>query len=158
MAAPMQTFLFNYGSQMAGKNICLIVSSASSSINDVVADAKRLVPNGKFVEPNLWIRSSQTSNCHSLIAEWLKNIDYSGLISGISAAKDSEDVKIGCTLGGLSVSGNFKSLSLFDMSGAKMLETSNSTINTTSLVPGIYVARIDNGKGMSSHKKLFIGR
>lgn len=35
MAALMQTFLFNYGTQMAGKNIGLIVSSASSGISGV---------------------------------------------------------------------------------------------------------------------------
>lgn len=39
MAAPMQTFLFKYGAQMAGKNIGLIVSSASSGISGVEADA-----------------------------------------------------------------------------------------------------------------------
>ena len=47
MAAPMQTYLFNYGSQMAGKNIGLIVSSASSGISGVVTDCKRLVPDGQ---------------------------------------------------------------------------------------------------------------
>ena len=76
MAAPFQTFLFNYGLQMADKNIGVIVSSASSGISGVVADAKRLIPNGKFVEPNLWIRSSQTSNAKSLIEQWLKDIKY----------------------------------------------------------------------------------
>ncbi len=40
MAAPMQTFLFQNGSKMAGKKIGLIVSSASSGISDVEADAK----------------------------------------------------------------------------------------------------------------------
>lgn len=76
MAAPFQTFLFNYGPQMADKNVGVIVSSASSGISGVVADAKRLIPNGKFVEPNLWIRSSQTSNAKSLIVQWLKDIKY----------------------------------------------------------------------------------
>lgn len=46
MAAPMQTFLFQNGSRMANKKIGLIVSSASSGINSVVADAKRLIPKG----------------------------------------------------------------------------------------------------------------
>ena len=73
MAAPLQTFLFNHGPEMAGKNIGLIVSSASTGISGVEADAKRLVPKGKFLTPSLWIRSSQTAGCHSLIAEWLKN-------------------------------------------------------------------------------------
>lgn len=74
MAAPLQTFLFNYGSELAGKNIGLIVSSASSGISGVETDARRFVPNGNFLEPSLWIRSSQTSNCHAMTAEWLGNI------------------------------------------------------------------------------------
>ena len=76
MAAPFQTFLFHYGPQMEGKNIGVIVSSASSGINGVVADAKRLIPEGKFLEPSLWIRSSQTSNSRSMIEQWLKDINY----------------------------------------------------------------------------------
>ena len=75
MAAPLQTFLFQYGSQMEGKNIGLIVSSASSGINGVESDAKRLIPSGNFLTPSLWIRSSQTSNCHSMIADWLNEIN-----------------------------------------------------------------------------------
>lgn len=84
MAAPMQTFLFLNGAEIAGKNIGLIVSSASSGINGVVADAKRLVPDGKFIEPALWIRSSQTSDSRSMLEQWLKDIDYSELTTSIS--------------------------------------------------------------------------
>ena len=76
MAAPMQTFLFRYGSQMEGKHIGLIVSSASSGISGVEADAQRLIPEGNFMTPSLWIRSSQTSGCHSMIADWLEEINY----------------------------------------------------------------------------------
>ena len=76
MAAPLQTFLFNHGADMAGKNIGLIVSSSSSGISGVESDAKRLIPDGNFLTPSLWIRSSQTSNCHSMVAEWLENIGY----------------------------------------------------------------------------------
>lgn len=75
MAAPLQTFLFNYGDEMASKHIGLIVSSSSSGISGVEADAKRLIPSGNFLEPSLWIRSSQTSNCHSMIANWLDEIN-----------------------------------------------------------------------------------
>lgn len=84
MAAPLQTFLFQNGGKMAGKNIGLIVSSASSAINGVESDAKRLIPDGKFLSPSLWIRSSQTSNAASLISDWLKRINYSDL-SGIES-------------------------------------------------------------------------
>ncbi len=75
MAAPLQTFLFHHGNEMAGKKIGLIVSSASSGISGVEADAKRLIPGGNFLTPSLWIRSSQTADCHSIIAEWLKNVN-----------------------------------------------------------------------------------
>lgn len=84
MAAPLQTYLFHNGAKMTAKNIGLIVSSVSSGISGVVADAKRLIPEGNFLEPNLWIRSSQTSNSHALIEQWLKDIDYSNLLSKIS--------------------------------------------------------------------------
>ncbi len=87
MAAPLQTYLFHNGAKMGGKNIGLIVSSHSSGISSVVADAKRLIPDGIFLEPNLWIRSSETSNSHALIEQWLKEIDYSNLVSGISDKK-----------------------------------------------------------------------
>lgn len=79
MAAPLQTFLFGHGKEMAGKNIGLIVSSASSGISGVEADAHRLIPEGKFMSPSLWIRSSQTSNAASMITNWLKEIGYSNL-------------------------------------------------------------------------------
>lgn len=75
MAAPMQTFLFRYGDQMAGKNIGLIVSSASSGISGVEADAERLIPEGIFMSSSLWIRSSQTSDCHSMIADWIEEVN-----------------------------------------------------------------------------------
>ncbi len=92
MAAPLQTYLFHSGEKMAGKNIGLIVSSSSSGISGVVADAKRLIPEGKFLEPNLWIRSSQVSNSHTLISQWLKDIEYSNLLSGIQHIElDSTD-------------------------------------------------------------------
>ena len=76
MAAPLQTFLFQHGSEMAGKRIGLIVSSASSGIGGVEADARRLIPDGNFLTPSLWIRSAQTADCHDMIAEWLRSIGY----------------------------------------------------------------------------------
>lgn len=76
MAAIMQTFLFNYGGQMAGKNVGLIVSSASSSIGGVEADCRRLVPNGNYFSKSLWINNSNRSNRATLIQEWLEAVNY----------------------------------------------------------------------------------
>ena len=86
MAANMQTYLFNYGPQMAGKNVGLIVSSASSGISGVVADCKRLVPDGKYFSENLWINHSNHSNRTTLIQDWLTAIDYN-TATGISETK-----------------------------------------------------------------------
>ena len=87
---------------MAGKHIALIVSSASSGISSVVADAKRLIPEGNFLEPNLWIRSSQVSNRHSMIEQWLKDINYTGISSAITAlgSDGGEEVLATYNIGG----------------------------------------------------------
>ena len=79
MAAPLQTFLFQNGADMAGKKIGLIVSSASSGISSVEADARRLVRGGDFLKPSLWIRSSQIPEAASMIRDWLKAIDYESI-------------------------------------------------------------------------------
>lgn len=73
MAAPMQSYLFQEGSKMAGKTIGLIVSSYSSGISSVVADAKRLIPEGKFLEESLWINNSNRSGKDGLIKNWLSS-------------------------------------------------------------------------------------
>lgn len=73
MAAPMQSYLYQEGSKMAGKTIGLIVSSYSSGISSVVADAKRLIPEGKFVEESLWINNSNRSGKDGLIKNWLSS-------------------------------------------------------------------------------------
>ena len=72
MAAPMQTFLFEHGREMAGKHVALIVSSQSSGISSVVADARRLVPDAVWAGDALWINRSNRSRTTSLLAEWLK--------------------------------------------------------------------------------------
>ena len=94
MAAPLQTFLFHHGKEMAGKNIGLIVSSASSGISGVEGDAKRLIPSGKFLSPSLWIRSSQTSNAATMISNWLTAIGYKNLSGIDNIESDASDEKV----------------------------------------------------------------
>jgi flavodoxin len=76
MAAIMQTYLFNYGAQMAGKHVGLIVSSHSSGISGVVADAERLVKNVTWMGDALWINNSNRSNITSLIQDWLQTLNF----------------------------------------------------------------------------------
>lgn len=120
MAAPLQTYLFHNGVKMAGKKIGLIVSSASSGISGVEADAKRLIPAGDFLSPSLWVKSSQVSNAKNLLADWLKAINYSTL-SGIAD---------------ITASDNIDNDVIYTISGIKLRAESNIT-------PGIYIV---NGK------------
>lgn len=76
MAAIMQTYLFNYGPQMAGKHVAMIVSSASSGISGVVADAKRLVPDAVWMGDALSIKNSNRGNSTSLIQNWLGTLNF----------------------------------------------------------------------------------
>ena len=72
MAAIMQSYLFQVGAQLSGKQVGLIVSSASSGISGVVADCHRLVPDADYLPENLWINNSNRSNLSTLIANWVE--------------------------------------------------------------------------------------
>ena len=92
MAAIMQSYLFQSASQMAGKHVGMIVSSHSSSISGVVADAKRLLPNVIWMGDALWINASNHNNRASLIENWLKTLTF--------AEKNTTMDKIYITIGG----------------------------------------------------------
>lgn len=157
MAAPLQTWLFHNGSQMTGKKIGLIVSSASSGISGVESDAHRLVPEGDFLSPSLWIRSSQTSSCRTMISSWLEEINYSVISSGIESVASENAVDINITRDTIRVDGDFQSLALYNMAGAKVLESSENSISTSSLTSGVYVARL-NADALSVSKKIAISK
>ena len=76
MAAIMQTYLFQNAEEMAGKNVAMIVSSSSSGISGVVADAKRLLPDVVWMGDALHIRDSNRSRASSLIADWLSGLNF----------------------------------------------------------------------------------
>ena len=124
MAAPMQSFLFQYGKEMAGKNIGLIVSSASSGISGVEGDAKRLIPDGDFLSPSLWIRSSQTSDAKTILQDWLQAIDYNSLTAGIENIEQDHNTGI----------------IVYSLSGVRLPADAEST---ATLPAGLYIV---NGK------------
>lgn len=74
MASNMQTFLFKFGKEMAGKKNALVVSSHSSGISGVEKDANRLVPNGVFAK-SLWINATKHSKRKTHLEKWLKEIE-----------------------------------------------------------------------------------
>ena len=76
MAAIMQTYLFQNSDKLAGKTVAMIVSSHSSGISGVVADAQRLLPNVTWAGHALWINASNHSNRSSLIENWLPTQNF----------------------------------------------------------------------------------
>lgn len=97
MAAIMQTYLFNYGPQMAGKHVGLIVSSHSSDIPQVVLDAKRLVPDAVWMGDALWIKASNHANRAALISNWMASLDF-------AQGQSSMDDKLYITIDGVTQS------------------------------------------------------
>ena len=84
MAAILQTYLFHHGGEMAGKNVGLIVSSHSSGISGVVADAQRLVPEAAWMGNALWINNANHRNRESLVQNWLIDINYDALTADVT--------------------------------------------------------------------------
>lgn len=71
MAAPMQTYLFKNSKELANKKVGLIVSSHSSGISGVEADAKRLL-SASYFTASLSIKAADFSSRETKIADWLK--------------------------------------------------------------------------------------
>ena len=119
MAAIMQTYLFNYGAQMAGKNVGLIVSSHSSGISGVVADAERLVKNVTWMGDALWVNNANHSNRASLIQNWLPTLNF--------AAQTTLDKVY------ISIDGKTQSVTLVDNSATQALveKLQQASVRTT---------------------------
>lgn len=136
MAAPLQSYLFQNGAKMAGKKIGLIVSSASSGISGVESDAKRLIPDGDFLSPSLWIRSSQTSSCRSMIQNWLTQIGYNDIASVINGVRSDSEATV---------------VSIHTINGKSV-----AAQNLSQLGRGIYIIRSRLSNGNINTKKIVI--
>jgi flavodoxin len=113
MAAILQTYLFHHGAEMAGKNVGLIVSSHSSGISGVVADAERLIPEANWMGDALWINNANHGNRATLIQNWLTDINYSAISTII------EDVNI---------DSNNALKGIYNLNGQRLTETPESGI------------------------------
>ncbi|MCC8146334.1 MAG: aldo/keto reductase [Bacteroidales bacterium] len=75
MATPMQSFLNSHSEKLKGKQIALAVTSNSSGISSVVADAKRLCSGSTYTGEALWIRASQVASAQGLVKTWLETLE-----------------------------------------------------------------------------------
>ena len=76
MANPMLTFLHNHADKLDQKQVALAVTSWSSGINNVVADAHNMLPNSTFVGNPLHINYNHRSQIHDMAVNWLTTLDF----------------------------------------------------------------------------------
>jgi len=75
MANPMLTFLHNHADKLAGKQVALAVTSWSSGISGVVADAHNYLPESTFVGNPLHINYNNRPNMNVMASEWVNNLE-----------------------------------------------------------------------------------
>ena len=77
MSTPMQSFLYSHAEKLAGKRLALLITSASSGVSQVMADARRLCPNSTLAS-ELWINyAAMNGDITTLISNWLSGIGVS---------------------------------------------------------------------------------
>lgn len=75
IATPMQTFLHEHASKLAGKHIALFATSGSSGISTSVDEAAELCPESEILSPTLLLTSSQLSEMDSRVTSWLEQLN-----------------------------------------------------------------------------------
>ena len=74
MATPMQAFLHENASKLAGKRIALFATSGGSGISASVGEARRLCPGVTVIDRTLLLTSSTLSQMENRVKEWLDGI------------------------------------------------------------------------------------
>lgn len=94
MATPMQTFLHEHATKLAGKRIALFATSGSSGISSSVSEARALCTSATFTE-TLLLTSSSLSQMASRVSAWLESL-------GVSREENnnpSTSMKVNITIG-----------------------------------------------------------
>ncbi len=68
MATPMQAFLHEHASKLAGKRIALFATSGGSGISASIGEARSLCPEATFVDRTLLLTSSTLSQMEGRVA------------------------------------------------------------------------------------------
>ncbi len=93
MATPMQTFLHDHATKLAGKRIALFASSGSSGISTSIGEARKLCPGATVIEHTLLLTSSTLIQMKNRIKTWLEDIGVS------KEEQDMTSLKVNITLG-----------------------------------------------------------
>ncbi len=100
MATPMQTFLHEHASKLAGKRIALFATSGSSGISTSVTEAREFCPQTIFTE-TLLLTSSGLDQMENRVVTWLEGL-------GTYREEEVNSLKIKITVGGRTVMATMK--------------------------------------------------
>ena len=100
MATPMQGFLHEYASKLAGKRIALFATSGSSGISTSVGEAERLCPDADVLGATLLLTSATLPHMSSRVGKWLERL---GIDRDGNGSEESAQLKVRITAGGCSV-------------------------------------------------------
>lgn len=101
MATPMQTFLHEHASKLAGKQIALFATSGSSGITTSVGEARSLCSDASILDPSLLLTSSTLSQISTRVTVWLDEI---GASREEPDTPDATSMKVTITVGGRTIS------------------------------------------------------
>lgn len=97
MATPMQTFLHEHASKLAGKRIALFATSGSSGMSSSANEARRLCPEATIIAQTLLLTSSTLSQMASRVPAWLEEIGAN------REETETESMKVNISVGGRTI-------------------------------------------------------
>ena len=136
MPPPMRTFVSSY--DFSGKRIAHFCTYSSSGIAESRSDLSRLCPNSIILE-SLAILGKSVNNANDTIKNWLDRI---GIATTLTQKKTTYQVLINPAHDHLSVTGDFKNLTLLDIKGMEICRTNEKTIDIGNLPAGFYLVKI----------------
>lgn len=99
MATPMQTFLHEHASKLAGKRIALFATSGSSGISTSVREARSLCPDATVIDCTLLLTSSTLSQMATRVPTWLEEIGASREEPDEPDTPDANSLNMNITIG-----------------------------------------------------------
>lgn len=149
MPPPVKTFVSSYN--FSGKKIAHFCTYSNDGIALSRNDLLRFCPNSIILE-SLAVLGSSADNAGSTVKSWLDSI---GVLTEDDTSKTKPiQVLISPAHDYLSITGNFKFLTMFNINGMKIIQTSEKTINISSLPTGFYLLRIESSDSRRITEKI----
>lgn len=103
MATPMQAFLHNHATKLAGKRVALFATSGSSGITGSVSVARSLCSGSTIVEQYLLLTSSTLSQMTTLVPQWLEQIGANQAQNSSGETEETASLKMNIIVNGQTI-------------------------------------------------------